>query len=135
MIAEGLVERMEERDLEGLEGVERDAHGHVRIAEVAFGDILKDRVQKRLAEFGVKATIVAKNIGYELRCADPIPYDMEYARDLGYSAAKYLIEGGNARHGEHVAERVPRRALREHHGPDDGARPRAHGRHRTATAT
>jgi ATP-dependent phosphofructokinase / diphosphate-dependent phosphofructokinase len=96
VIAEGLVERMEEQDLEGLDGVERDTHGHLRIAEVAFGDILKDRVQKRLAEFKVKCTIVAKNIGYELRCADPIPYDMEYARDLGYCASKYLIEGGNA---------------------------------------
>jgi ATP-dependent phosphofructokinase / diphosphate-dependent phosphofructokinase len=96
VIAEGLVERLEESDLAGLAGVERDAHGHLRIAEVAFGDILKERVQKRLAEFKVKTTIVSKNIGYELRCADPIPYDMEYARDLGYCASKYLIEGGNA---------------------------------------
>jgi len=45
-------------------------------------------VQKRLKEFGLKATIAAKNIGYELRCADPIPMDMEYTRDLGYCAAK-----------------------------------------------
>jgi 6-phosphofructokinase 1 len=96
LIAEGLVERMEEADLAGLAGVERDAHGHVRIDEVAFGDILKERVQRRLAEFNLKVTIASKNIGYELRCADPIPYDMEYARDLGYCAAKYLIEGGNA---------------------------------------
>jgi len=96
IIAEGLVERMEESDLEQLSGVERDAHGHVRIAEIAIGEILKERVQKRLAEFGAKCTIVAKNIGYELRCADPIPYDMEYSRDLGYCAAKYLIEGASA---------------------------------------
>ena len=27
---------------------------------------------------------------------DPIPYDMEYTRDLGYCAAKYLISGGSA---------------------------------------
>ena len=33
---------------------------------------------------------------YELRCADPIPSDMEYTRDLGYCAAKYLLSGGNA---------------------------------------
>ena len=39
---------------------------------------------------------MAKNIGYELRCADPIPFDMEYTRDLGYCAAKYLLAGGNA---------------------------------------
>lgn len=95
VIAEGLVERMEEHDLEGLAGVERDAHGHVRIAEIAFAEILKAEVQKRLKQFGVKATIIPKNIGYELRCADPIPYDMEYARDLGYCGAKYLAEGGS----------------------------------------
>ena len=35
-----------------------------------------------------------KDIGYELRCADPIPFDMDYTRDLGYCAAKYLLEGG-----------------------------------------
>jgi hypothetical protein len=44
----------------------------------------------------MKTTIVAKNIGYELRCADPIPFDMEYTRDLGYCAAKFLLAGGNA---------------------------------------
>ena len=44
----------------------------------------------------MKTTIAAKNIGYELRCADPIPFDMEYSRDLGYCAAKYLLSGGNA---------------------------------------
>ena len=50
----------------------------------------------RLKALGMKATLVAKNIGYELRCADPIPYDMEYTRDLGYCAAKFLLAGGNA---------------------------------------
>ena len=96
VIAEGLVLSIEPGDLSGLEGVERDAHGHLRIAEVSFGEILKQAVQKRLADFELKTTIVAKNIGYELRCADPIPYDMEYTRDLGYCAAKYLLEGGDA---------------------------------------
>jgi ATP-dependent phosphofructokinase / diphosphate-dependent phosphofructokinase len=95
VLAEGLVERMDPEDLASLAGVERDAHGHVRIAEIPFGDVLKEHVTKRLQEFGVKATIVAKNIGYELRCADPIPFDMEYARDLGYCAAKYIVEGGS----------------------------------------
>ena len=83
-------------DLAQLEDVERDAHGNVRIAEVNIGEILKAQVQARLKQFGIKTTIVAKNIGYELRCADPIPFDMEYTRDLGYCAAKYLLSGGNA---------------------------------------
>jgi 6-phosphofructokinase len=32
----------------------------------------------------------ARNIGYELRCAPPIPFDIEYTRDLGYAAVDYL---------------------------------------------
>jgi ATP-dependent phosphofructokinase / diphosphate-dependent phosphofructokinase len=96
VIAEGLVLGIAPEDLAGLEDVERDAHGHVRIAEVNIGEILKSQVAKRLKEFGLKATIIPKNIGYELRCADPIPYDMEYTRDLGYCAAEFLLSGGNA---------------------------------------
>ena len=96
MIAEGVVLDVDPSDLLQLDEVERDAHGHLRIAEVNIGEILKSQVAARLKELGVKATLVAKNIGYELRCADPIPYDMEYARDLGYCAAKYLLSGGNS---------------------------------------
>jgi ATP-dependent phosphofructokinase / diphosphate-dependent phosphofructokinase len=96
IVGEGVVLDVAPGDLEGLHEVERDDHGHLRIAEVNIGEILKARVTERLKAFGLKATTVAKNIGYELRCADPVPYDMEYARDLGYCAAKYLIAGGNA---------------------------------------
>jgi ATP-dependent phosphofructokinase / diphosphate-dependent phosphofructokinase len=94
VLAEGLVEILPEADLAELANVERDEHGHIRIAEINFGDIIKHAVEKKLASLGVKTTIVAKNIGYELRCADPIPFDMEYTRDLGYCAARYVIEGG-----------------------------------------
>jgi 6-phosphofructokinase 1 len=96
VIAEGLVLDVAEEDLAGLDEVERDSHGHLRIAEVDFGQILKSQVTSRLRELGIKTTIAAKNIGYELRCADPIPFDMEYTRDLGYCAAKYLIAGGSS---------------------------------------
>jgi 6-phosphofructokinase 1 len=95
ILAEGLVEHLNEEDLKELIDVERDEHNNIRIAEINFGEILKYHVQKRLKEFGIKMTIVAKNIGYELRCADPIPFDMEYCRDLGFLAAKFLFDGGS----------------------------------------
>jgi ATP-dependent phosphofructokinase / diphosphate-dependent phosphofructokinase len=94
MIAEGVVLDVHPEDLNVLHEVERDEHGHLRIAEVNLGEILKAQVALRLKEFKLKTTTVAKNIGYELRCADPIPLDMEYTRDLGYLAAKYLLSGG-----------------------------------------
>jgi 6-phosphofructokinase 1 len=96
ILAEGLVEHLDEADLQDMVNVERDAHDNIRIAEINFGEILKAKVQKRLKDFNLKVTIVAKNIGYELRCADPIPYDMEYTRDLGFSAAQFILNGGNA---------------------------------------
>ncbi len=94
VLAEGLVEHIRPSDIEGLEGVERDAHGHIRIAEIDFGNLVKAAVKKQLAELGISSTISTKNIGYEVRCADPIPFDMEYTRDLGYCAARHVIEGG-----------------------------------------
>jgi 6-phosphofructokinase 1 len=93
VIAEGVVLGIAPEDLVGIDAVERDAHGHIRIDEVSLGEILKQQVGARLKEMGIKTTIAAKNIGYELRCADPIPYDMEYTRDLGYCAAGYLLAG------------------------------------------
>lgn len=94
VLAEGLAEFVPPEDMAELETAERDEHGHVRLEEVNFGDVCKSRVRARLAEFGIKPTIVSKNIGYEVRCADPIPFDLEYTRDLGYCAAKHLLEGG-----------------------------------------
>jgi 6-phosphofructokinase 1 len=96
VIAEGLVLDIDPGDLAAIADTERDSHGNLRIAEVNIGEILKAEVQRRLKAFNVKTTIAAKNIGYELRCADPIPYDMEYTRDLGYCAAKFLLSGGTA---------------------------------------
>jgi 6-phosphofructokinase len=93
VIAEGVVLGINPDDFAGLDAVERDDHGHLRIDEVSLGEILKAQVTARLRQLGIKTTISAKNIGYELRCADPIPFDMEYTRDLGYCAAGYLLAG------------------------------------------
>ena len=96
VLAEGLVLDLAPEDMASLGQVEQDAHGHVRLAEINIGDIVKHAVRDRLGELNVKTTVATKDIGYELRCADPIPMDMEYTRDLGYCAAKYLLSGGNA---------------------------------------
>ena len=95
VLAEGLVEVLDPQDLGGLDHVERDEHGHIRLSEIEIGDVLKREVSRALGG-GLTTTIVSKNVGYELRCADPIPFDMEYTRDLGYCAAQFLLDGGNA---------------------------------------
>ena len=94
IVAEGVCLAIDPESMAGLGSIEHDAHGHVRMSELDLGSVLKREVDLRLAELGCSATIVTKDMGYELRCADPVPADMEYTRDLGYCAAKYLLEGG-----------------------------------------
>lgn len=95
IVAEGVVLDIDPQELSELKNVERDAHGNIRLGEIDIGEMLKHAVVERLKALHLTTSVIAKNIGYELRCADPIPYDMEYTRDLGYCAAKYLLDGGH----------------------------------------
>jgi len=95
VLAEGIAELLDPADLEGIEAAERDDHGHVRLSELPLGNVLKNELKRRFASRGISVKLVAKDIGYELRCADPIPFDSEYTRDLGYGAARTILEGGS----------------------------------------
>lgn len=94
VVAEGVTFAIREEDLAAFGSIEKDEHGHPRLAEFDLGRVLKQRVRATLEELGIDVTIVEKNIGYELRSAEPVPSDLEYCRDLGYCAAKYLLDGG-----------------------------------------
>jgi 6-phosphofructokinase 1 len=72
-----------------------DAYGHVSIADIPLGMLLRDRVRAALKQLGISANVVNKDIGYELRCAKPVPFDLEYTRTLGYGAVRYLLAGGS----------------------------------------
>ncbi|HEY1681176.1 MAG TPA: 6-phosphofructokinase [Candidatus Tumulicola sp.] len=95
IVAEGVAERLSLESLSSLDGVERDAFGHVRLADIPIGPVLRDGVRKRLTELGVDTTVTAKDVGYELRCAKPVPFDLDYTRTLGYGAVRYLLDGGS----------------------------------------
>jgi len=96
ILAEGLMERLDPADLNQLKTAERDEYGNIRLAEIEFAPVVKRAVMDRLRHFGIKSTVTTFDIGYELRCADPIPMDLEYTRDLGYCAAQFIINGGSA---------------------------------------
>jgi len=95
LVAEGIMEQLAHADLETLDNVERDAHGHIRLAEINTADILKRALRKQLLELGVDMGVVSKDLGYELRCADPIAFDIDYTRSLGEAAVDFLLEGGS----------------------------------------
>lgn len=93
IVAEGLAYRLGDKDeLEELLGrkVPLDAAGHLRLAEVPLGRLIGDELTRRFNSRGEKATIVPQTLGYVLRCAPPVPFDMSYCRDLGNGAVRLL---------------------------------------------
>jgi 6-phosphofructokinase len=98
VLAEGLLEAIGEERLKAVDGVlqgrygkiVRDPHGHLRLGEIEFGRMVKDILSAKLDELKLPVALIDKDLGYELRCADPIPFDAEYTRDLGYGAVKFL---------------------------------------------
>ena len=96
VIAEGVAEFLDPNDLAVLKDVARDEHGHIRLADVPLGRVLADAVKDSLKDRGISVAIGTKDVGYELRCADPCAFDREYTRDLGYGAVEALQTGRSA---------------------------------------
>ena len=95
VIAEGLVEQMTPMDLEALKDAPRDHHGHIQLSEINFSDLLKRELHRTLADVGVDLRLLNKDLGFELRCADPIAFDIEYTIGLGEAAVTFLLQGGS----------------------------------------
>lgn len=94
VLAEGIANKFEHTELLEYECIEKDETGRIRLSEIQLGRLMKTLVSKSLEARGMKVTIVDKTIGYELRAADPIPFDAEYTRNLGYGAVRFLLTGG-----------------------------------------
>jgi 6-phosphofructokinase len=95
VVAEGLAERVGDDVVNSVGNLGRDSFGHVPLAEIPLGTILRDAVRKRLSEIGVISVVHTKDVGYELRCAKPVPFDVDYTRTLGFGAVRYLVDGGS----------------------------------------
>lgn len=91
LLSEGLAEKL---DPATLGAVEWDSFGRMRLSELELARVLKERVTASLLARGIDVTIVAKHMGYELRCAPPGGYDIQYCRSLGYWATRFLMDGG-----------------------------------------
>jgi 6-phosphofructokinase 1 len=92
VIAEGIAEYMDEND-PLLASTPRDEHGHIRLAEVPIGKVLREGVGAALGARGIKVALGDKDVGYELRCGYPTAFDRDYTRDLGVGAVEALLAG------------------------------------------
>jgi len=93
VIAEGISEKLDPEELAKMPGVEMvyDPYGHIRLGEIPLTTILKRQVQEQFAARQDSLSIVDVTLGYELRCAQAIPFDVDYTRTLGYGAVRFLL--------------------------------------------
>lgn len=94
VISEGIAERFNAEEIKSIPGVDLkydSMYGHLQLSEIELGKLIKQEIERRFGARKDKLPIIELNIGYVLRCADPIPFDMEYTRDLGFSAIRYLL--------------------------------------------
>jgi 6-phosphofructokinase 1 len=94
VVAEGIAERLDPEELRRATGLEPtyDPHGNIALADIPLSLLIKQRVQRRFAERGQQMQLTEVTLGYELRCAQPLPFDIDYTRTLGWGAVRYLLD-------------------------------------------
>ncbi len=95
ILAEGLVHRLDPDELQHFSAIKRDSQGRIRLSNLELGVLVSDILNQRLDDRGIDLQFNEIKLGYELRCARPVPFDIEYTRDLGYAATRFLAEGGS----------------------------------------
>ena len=94
VLAEGILDRLDLAELKATVGnLELDEHGNPRMSEVDLGRVVRDALLRRFAKRGPEVGFITKLIGYELRCADPCAFDVQYTRTLGAGAVEFLASG------------------------------------------
>lgn len=93
VIAEGIIDMLDPDCNEDLKNCPRDDMGRLRFAEVSLEDIIAKRLRELCAKEDIDTRFSVSDIGYELRCREPVPFDIEYTKLLGFGAVEYLLEG------------------------------------------
>jgi len=94
ILAEGLVHKLNPDELDQFSSIKRDSQGRIRLSNLELGVLVSDELNRRLDRRGIDMQFNEIKLGYELRCARPVPFDIEYTRDLGFAATRFLAEGG-----------------------------------------
>lgn len=92
VIAEGLAEYLPAAQ---LQGISRDGHGHIAVAEVQLCRMFAELVEAEYQlQTGHRRRVKPMQLGYESRCARPHAFDVMLGSQLGVGAYRALVEEG-----------------------------------------
>ncbi len=94
MISEGVFHFMEEKEIinSGI-SFTYDDHGHPELGNVSKSHIFNYLLQVKLKEIGLEIKSRPVEIGYELRCCNPIAFDLTLCTLLGIGVKKIFDQG------------------------------------------
>lgn len=95
LLAEGILDCINAERSSALQGCVRDDMGRIRYSQIELGDVIIPPLKQMLKDVNLDVHIITKNIGYELRCCDPISFDVEYTKFLGYGAVQHVLAGNS----------------------------------------
>ncbi len=94
MISEGVFHELSAEEIEAC-GVKftYDDHGHPELGKISKAQMFNEMIEVKLAKLGIPIKSRPVEIGYEVRCVNPIAYDLMYCSELGMGVHKLFSEG------------------------------------------
>ena len=94
VISEGVFHDIDVKELEAA-GVHfsYDDHGHPELGKISKAVLFNDLLEKELKKLGLKVKSRPVEIGYDVRCQDPIGYDLTYCTELAMGVYQLFAAG------------------------------------------
>lgn len=70
-----------------------DEHGHPELGKISKAHLFSGLIEQRVAELGIGVKIRPVEVGYEIRCQDPVATDLIYCSELGMGVYKLFSQG------------------------------------------
>ena len=94
IIAEGVFHDLDPEEMKAAGvNVTYDEHGHPELGKVSKAVLFNDILVKEFDRLGLKVKTRPTEIGYDIRCQDPIAYDLGYCTELAMGVYDLFSQG------------------------------------------
>ena len=94
VVAEGVFHDLDPEEIKATgANLTYDEHGHPELGKISKAVMFNDILEKECKKIGLKLKTRPIEIGYDVRCQDPIAYDLTYCSELAMGAYELFAKG------------------------------------------